>query len=67
MKAFDLVNQEAQWFKVTTKGVSARFISCLSNFCEGTKFCIRYGDSEVTCFVTNKSVRHGCSSKLTFI
>jgi hypothetical protein len=61
-KAFDSINREALWFKMRTKGVSERMVSCLSNMCEGIKFCVRCGNNEVTNFVTQtKGVRQGCS------
>jgi hypothetical protein len=60
-KAFDSVNREVLWFKMRTKGVSGRTVSCLSNVCEGITFCVRCGNNEVTKFVTEtKGVRQGC-------
>jgi hypothetical protein len=57
-KAFDSINREVLWFKMRTKGVSERMVSCLSNMYEEIKFCVRCGDNEVTNFVTQtKGVR----------
>jgi hypothetical protein len=61
-KAFDSINREVLWFKMRMKGVSDRTVSCLSNVCEGIKFCVRCGNNEVTKFVTEtEGVRQGCS------
>jgi hypothetical protein len=44
------------------KGVSERYVSYLSKLYEGSKFCVRCGDNEVSSFVTQtKGVRQGCS------
>jgi hypothetical protein len=61
-KAFDSINRAALWFKVRRIGVSENMVNCIRITYEGTKFCVKCGENELTTFAPQtRGARQGCS------
>jgi hypothetical protein len=50
-KAFDSIDSEALWFKIRRIEVGENMVNCIKIMYEGTKFCVKCGENEVTTFV----------------
>jgi transcription elongation factor Elf1 len=60
-KAFGSINREALWFKMRI-GVSENIVNCIRIIYEGTKFCVKCGENEVTTFAPQtREVTQECS------
>jgi hypothetical protein len=64
-KAFDSIDRVALWFKMRTE-VSENMVNCIRiMYDEGTKYCVKCGENEVTTFILQMEggggVRQGCS------
>jgi hypothetical protein len=61
-KAFDSIDREALWFKMRRIGVSENMVNCIKIMYEGTKFCVKCEENEVTTFASQtRGVRQGRS------
>jgi hypothetical protein len=60
-EAFDSIDREALWFKMRRIGKSENMVDCIRIMYEGTKFCVKCGENEVTTFaLQTRGVRQGC-------
>jgi hypothetical protein len=60
--AFDSIDRKTLWFKMRRIGVKKKKGNCMRIMHEGTKFCVKCGENEVTTFSPqSRGVREWCS------
>ena len=60
-KAYDNVNRGKMWKALEEYGVQGELLRVTQALCEGSKACVKVGQSETEMFGVQKGVRQGCT------